>query len=209
MDKSNWREIIKAKGKLTSTPKLDLDIRPTPKRPKNNSCNKKLEEYSKMLSERPSLFEGLDILSFKEYELSESKVGSYGATFRVTKNNYNFTNESPILEKIAYKYEPIPEEVACKALSYFENSDITDDIQYRNFKDKSGKSWKIGWRVEDVFDDFLADEDDYFADVSVMLVVYELNSDLQHSIHLSHRIILNKEFTEKEEDSITEKLDWR
>ena len=39
MDKSNWREIIKAKGKLTSIPKLDLDIRPTPKRPKDNSCN--------------------------------------------------------------------------------------------------------------------------------------------------------------------------
>ena len=200
---NDWREIIKAKGKLTSTPKLDLDIRPTPKRPKDNSCNEKLEEYSKMLSERPSLFEGLDILSSKEYELNEGKVGSYGATFRVTKN------KSPVLEKIAYKYEPIPEEVACKALSYFENSDMTDDIQYRNFKDKNSKSWKIGWRVEDVFDDALADEDDYFADVSVMLVVYELNSDLQHSIHLSHRIILNEELTEKEEDSITEKLDWR
>tara|TARA_R100001079_G_C4447176_1_gene151751 strand:- start:1161 stop:1763 length:603 start_codon:yes stop_codon:yes gene_type:complete len=199
---SDWREIIKAKGKLTSTPKLDLDIRPTPKRPKDNSCNKKLEEYFKMLSERPSLFEDLDILSPEEYELGEG-YPYFGATYRVTKN------ESSVLEKIAFKYEPIPEEVACKALSYFENSDITDDIQYRNFKDKNSKSWKIGWRVEDVFDDALADEDNYFADISVMLVVYELNSELQHSIHLSHRIILNKELTEKEEDSITEKLDWR
>ena len=217
---SDWREIIKAKGKLTSTPKLDLDIRPTPKRPKDNSCNKKLEEYSDMLSIRPSLFAGLNILPLSEYDLDEGKEGSFKATFRTTKNYRGnvgvfpdsrlYTKETlgPILEKVAYKYEPVPEEVACKALSYFENSDITNDIQYRNFKDKSGKSWVIGWRVEDTFDDYLADEDDYFADASVMLVVYE-QGDTEHSIHLSHRIMLNREFTEQEEDSITEKLDWR
>lgn len=207
---NNWQEILKAKGKLTSTSTIDLDeLKPVPKR-SNNSCNKKLKEYSEMLSERPTVFDGIDILSPKEYELDEGKIGSYGATFRKTKRyDDNKNNSSPVLETIAHKYTPIPEEVACKALSYFENSGITDDIQYRYFKDKSGKSWTIGWRVEDIFDDFLADEDDYFADASVMLVIFETNSNLRHHVHLSHRIILNEEFIVEEQGLIIDKLDWR
>ena len=197
---SDWREIIKAKGKLVSSSKgFDLDIKPTPKRRKDTNCNQKLKEYAKFLADRDSI-----MFELKEGEnFKPTVIKKFGPTREVD-------IDEKYTERIIAQAETIPEEVACKALEYLED-DTRDDIQYRNFKDKSGENWTIGWLVQNEYEDFMVENFDT-EDAAVLLVVYKkdaTSADLPYPVYLSHRIILWESNYQDKEEQILNKIDWR
>lgn len=204
---NNWREIIKAKGKLKNVPTMRTNLKKPPTKPEKKDCNTRLKAYGEYLSNRSSI-------------ISEVKVGvdfapavnkKFGSTREADEDDDGYERYT---ERIISNVESVPEEVACKALEYLEE-DHHDDIVYRTIKDNSGQNWTIGWRVEDEFDDDFAQEDLFFEDVAVMLVVYPSNKyrgadNLPYPIMLSHRIILwNEDYTDKVKREMLNRIDWR
>ncbi len=203
---SEWKEIIKAKGKLSSKPTMRTSMRKVPTKPTKKDCNDRLKALGKFLLNRRGIFNEYD----DSYpDLPDAINKKFGLTRMAEDNDDPFTNEV-FTEKIIVNTKTIPEDVACKALAYLDGNP-TDDIQYRNFKDSTGKDWTIGWRIEDEFDDDFAQEDLFFEDVSVMLVVYETRlAETNYPIFLSHRIILwNDSFSDKVKREMITKIDWR
>lgn len=196
---SDWREIIKAKGKLVSSSKgIDLDIQPTPKKPKDKSCNQKLKEYSEYLLKRDSI-----MFEFNKGENFKSLHNKkYGPTKEVD-------IDEKYTERIIAQYRPLPEEVACKALEYLED-DSSNDIEYRSFKDNSGVEWVIGWLVQDEYDELMVDTLDADDAAAVLIVSKRDDENLPYEVYLSHRIILwdYSSYSDKEKE-ILNKIDWR
>jgi len=203
---SEWREIIKAKGKLSSKPTMRTNLKKVPTKPKKTDCNSRLKAYAEYLKNREGIISELNL--GKDLESMVDK--KFGPTREVMDDDPD-VNEK-YTERVIAQAETIPEDVACKALEYLEE-DHHDDIKYRNFKDNSGKDWTIGWRVEDEFDDDFAQEDLFFEDVSVLLAVYPRNmkeNDLPYPVMLSHRIILwNEDYTDKVKREMLDRIDWR
>ena len=197
---NEWREIMKAKGKLISSSKgMDLDIKPTPKKPKDTNCNQKLKEYAKFLADRDSIM--FELKAGKNFKPTVSK--KFGPT-------RESDEEDKYTERIIAQAATIPEEVACKALEYLED-DTNDDIQYRNFKDKSGENWTIGWLVQNEYEDFMIENFDV-EDAAVLLVVYKKDAtpaDLPYPVYLSHRVILWEDNYQDHEEQILNEINWR
>ena len=205
---SEWKEIIKAKGKLSSKPTMRTNLKKVPTKPKKRDCNSRLKAYATFLENREGIISELNLGE----DFNPIVNRKFGPT-REVDDSAHPTNEE-YTERVIAQADTIPEEVACKAVEYLED-DTHDDIQYRNFKDNSGKDWTIGWRVENEFDDDFAQEDLFFEDVAVMLVVYPSDKykgpeNLPHPIMLSHSIILwNEDYTYKVKREMVNRIDWR
>lgn len=207
---NNWREIIKAKGKLKNVPTMRTNLRKVPVKPEKNDCNARLKSYGEYLSNRASIMsevkEGIDF--------APAVNKPHGSTREADESLSTGDLNERYTERIITNVKSVPEEIACKALEYLEE-DHHDDIVYRTMKDNSGQNWTIGWRVEDEFDDDFAQEDLFFEDVAVMLVVYPTDKykgsdNLPYPIILSHRIILwNEDFTDKVKREMLNRIDWR
>tara|TARA_R110000751_G_scaffold2061_3_gene11169 strand:- start:890 stop:1510 length:621 start_codon:yes stop_codon:yes gene_type:complete len=204
---NEWREIIKAKGKLSTKPStkpsvgtsIKTKLKPIPQ-PSESNCNKKLEEYANMLERKISAVSMWD------------NVWNYSA--RLSRKTSGVEDEW--FERIIYDYHPIPEEVACKALEYFNAAAHTEDVNWRTVKDKTDELWYVGWRVDKVWDNSMGQ-----SDAGVTLIIS--NADIGGSgyskirwhnggggtfVHLSHRVIIDNG-SQLDEKEILSKIDWR
>tara|TARA_R110001592_G_scaffold131517_4_gene345508 strand:+ start:1387 stop:1959 length:573 start_codon:yes stop_codon:yes gene_type:complete len=189
---NEWREIVKAKGKLSTMPKMRTSLKKIPYT-KKSKCNEKLQEYSKYLEEVEGLSGTLPI----------GKLHVRGYNQRVLKD-FKSSTKLEILERVIYLHKPIPEEVACKALEYLQR-DETDDIIYRTVKDNSGSNWTVGVRIDNQYEEFYG-----MKDMGILLVVTN-DADDEFSVYLSHRIVVENDTPEDKAalDKMQQKIDWR
>ena len=110
---SDWREIIKAKGKLSTIPKMKVDSKPIPTSNKKD-CNKKLKEYANDLD----MNNGFLMFLGSSDELGHKSSGKSGKGVLGLDDKYS--------ESICSRYNPVPEKVACKLL------DMIKDKSYEN-----------------------------------------------------------------------------
>ena len=58
---SEWREIIKAKGKLSSVPTMRTNLKKVPTKPKKTDCNSRLKAYGEFLKNRKGIISELNL----------------------------------------------------------------------------------------------------------------------------------------------------
>ena len=129
----NWWNIVKnlkgkgkAKGSTLDASKIKINIQ-------DGDCNKqlqawarKLKNYSLLLKER---YNGNELLK-KHFVVSKDEQNDRTNKFTLhqkrTSKEYDYGSNSPLYEETYYKYEPVPENVACKAIDMLKKSTTGD-----------------------------------------------------------------------------------
>lgn len=129
----SWWDILKnakisgkSKGKGTSFDaskiKINLD--------EDDKCNKKLQEWANKLKNYDLLmkkrFEGNKLLQ-KYFEISSiTKSNNHVNGFMLVQKGVNTHSQYHLHEEVFFSYEPVPEEVACKAIDMLEKSTTSE-----------------------------------------------------------------------------------
>ena len=125
----NWWDILKnaklsgkAKGKGTSfdASKIKINI------DEDDKCNKKLQEWANKLKNYELLmkkrYEGNKLLQ-KHFEISSiTRQSNHINSFMLVQKDVNTHSQYHLFEEVFFFYEPVPEEVACKAIDMLEKS---------------------------------------------------------------------------------------
>lgn len=173
-----WRDILKAIPKLGTVSTMRSKLKPIPTK---RDCNKELKEYSEKLENK------------KGYLFNLNNEGEKGHRAGKTDDKY--------MERIISIYNPIPENVACKALEHLNNTEIDSYIKYITIDD-----WSIGCRIDKKWKVHSFEDPDDWADAIILLIITHKE---RVRVRLSHRIILYREFEENFENGCIEAIDWR
>ncbi len=129
----NWWDILKnaklsgkAKSKGTTLDSSRIKI----KRPKED-CNMKLQEWANKLKNYDLLmkkrFEGNKLLQ-KHFEIAIDEKLEFANKFYLNQKGEDIYSKHHLHEFVYFFYEPVPEEVACKAIDMLEKSTTTDEL---------------------------------------------------------------------------------
>jgi len=138
----NWWDILKnaklsgkAKGKGTSfdASKININI------DEDDKCNKKLQEWANKLKNYTLLmemrFKRMKLLQ-KHFEIVEDTSSSLkGVELKQKKTSQKYIYEGIMVglhESVRFLYNPVPEEVACKAIDMLKKSTTIDDYDVDN-----------------------------------------------------------------------------
>jgi len=141
-----WWDILKeaklsgkAKGSTLDTNRIKI------KTDEDDKCNKqlqawadKLKNYTLLLKER---FFSNELLQ-KHFKLKDDSIGDSEKAFEIiqksTSKEYDYGTENQLYEAVYYKYKPVPEKVACKAIDMLKKSTTgnfsSDDKEIDGYK---------------------------------------------------------------------------
>ena len=191
LEMNNWKDLLKAKGKLSSKTEMTTDVRPIPQPDKD--CNGKLEEYANKLRAHKGI---LFSLTENEEEKYSSKFGKY-------------------TETITGRYNTVPEKVACKLLDMIQSDEfVGKEVTYRSVK-VEGVEWKCFVNFDDDWDEISwlgGDWGDTRADAGFMAGCFNEKlhkTTKEYPIILRHHLWLEKKFDKELKAEWFKEVDWR
>ena len=198
---NNWKDLLKAKGKLSSKTEMTTNVKPIPQ-PKKD-CNGELKEYANKLRTHEGIVFSLTENEDVKYS---SKYGKY-------------------TEKIQGRYNTVPEKVACKLLDMIQSDEfLGKEVTYRTvkvedegtpFNDGAPVVWKCFVKFDNDWDGFEwggVNDKEFVADAGYLAgcFIEKLHKTTkEYPIWLSHKLWLEKEFDKKLKDEWLKELDWR
>ncbi len=129
-----WKEqIVKPVGKVgIFKPKQGFDL----EEEDDGDCNKKLQEYANKIKNTPlplkELWNDKDFENYKPLFNEDSRIFSWAKSERFAlfkkEDDDSINFHEYIEQRKMYKYNPIPENVACKSLEMLKNYDLLPTI---------------------------------------------------------------------------------
>jgi hypothetical protein len=197
---NNWREIVKAKGKLSAKTGLTTDLRENPLNKPDKNCLEKIKEYADYLKNHTGFLMSIGQSKYAD-EDGKRDSGKFGKYY----------------EQVISRFNPIPEPVACKLLSMIESKKYDNQgPTYRSVK-VDNEEWICGVVFDTDWDEldlapYGSDYEDIQADAGFMAFAYIKNKHIDtksYPIMLRHMAQLYKNFDAGFEAEIIREIDWR
>ena len=124
----NWRDVLKnviTQGRVKEIEDIDINI-------EDDNCNRKLQQMANKLKNYNLLLKQRWEAGWPQYqeyfEIDRDKKNANGSLFeiKVKGEHRKFSHDSYIFESVTFRYNPIPEEVACKVLEILEDTPQTN-----------------------------------------------------------------------------------